>query len=101
MVERPAGDPAAHPTRSLADVFPRLGLVRGRGPGDVEQVFDALHARNLQHGLLDIRDLKRVVDAASDGHDAALDVEIDLALWQVAIAEDLALDAIAQGQVVR
>src|SRR5439155_15672434 len=100
--ERPAGEcRPLKPTRTrLADVLPGLRLVGSRRTDDMDEVLHAVDARDLEHGLLDGRDLKRVVDLAANRDDRGGDVKIDLALRKVRIAEHLALDPVAQGKVV-
>src|SRR4029077_109024 len=84
----------------LAGVLPRSRRVGGLGAVDVEQVLDPDHAWHFQHGLLDARNLERVLDLAADRDDAGLDVEVDLTLRQLGIPKDLAFDSVAQDEVV-
>src|SRR5436190_1649168 len=80
--ERPAGEmPTAQTDSSLlADVLSGFRLVGSRRAADVKQVFDAAHARHLQDGLLNRRDLIGVVHLAPNRDDGGLDIEIDLPL---------------------
>src|SRR5712691_1026277 len=84
----------------LAGVLPRLRRVGGRRSVDMEQVLDPGHARHFQDGLLDARNLERVVHLAADGDHGGLDVDVDLTLRHVGVAEDLTLDPVPQREVV-
>src|SRR2546425_4447872 len=94
--ERPAGEmPTAQPTRALSDVLSGLRLVRSGRAADVQQVFDAANARHFQDGLLNRRNLIGVVHLATNRDDAGLDIEVDLPLRQITIAQDLAFHTVA------
>src|SRR5438034_3734408 len=83
----------------LADVLPGFRLVGGRRAADVQKVFNAADARHLQDGFLNGGDLVSVVHLAPNRNDAGLDIEIDLSLRQITIAQDLAFRTVAQGQI--
>src|SRR5207248_3584898 len=89
------------PTRALlADVLPGFRLVWRRRAADVQEVFDPADARHLQDGLFNGRDLIGVVDLAANRDDAGVDIEIDLPLRQLTVAQHLAFHAVAQGQII-
>ena len=60
----------------------------------------AAHACDAPHALLETSDLHRSVELAAQDHHAVLAVDVQVALGDMPIAEQLAFDALAQGLVV-
>src|SRR5207245_4518874 len=62
---------------------------------------DVLHAINMLYRSLDFADIVGRLNFAANHHDSMLGVDIDLALGNVRIAEEHALDFVGQSSVVQ
>jgi hypothetical protein len=96
--------------RERAGSLPARASFRGRlvslvhlgfGAGRVEQVLDVLHALDAARLLLEVADQLGTFDLAAEDDDAVLGVDVDLALRDVGVAEDLGLDLASERRVVR
>src|SRR5207248_3985755 len=98
-IRRPCGQarPASRRRRRAGAL---VGLRRGFLAGNVQQVLDATDSLNLARLGLQILDQVRLLELAAKIDDAVLDVDVDLPLWDVGAAEDLALDLARQRHVV-
>ena len=61
-------------------------------PGDVQQVLDGSHTMNLARLGAEVLDQVGLLELASQVDDAVFDIDVDLPLGHVGVAEDLALD---------
>src|SRR2546427_3597742 len=78
----------------------RVCLVWSRSAGHVQQTLHGSYARNLAHGLFDFEHGIRVVQLPTKNHRRILDLEVQAAVRDRAVAEELAFDTVEKRPVV-